>query len=110
MEVRGKTVSGSDLQDAIMELAHVLGWRVAHFRPARTQGGWRTPVAGDGKGFPDLVLVRERVVYAEIKREREALRPEQELWRDWLAAAGQEYYVWRPQDWFGGRIERVLGR
>lgn len=54
-------------QIEIIELARILGWRVAHFRPAQTRHGWRTPVAADGKGFPDLVLVRERVIYAELK-------------------------------------------
>lgn len=82
-------------------LARVLGWRVAHFRPAQTKRGWRTAVAGDGAGFPDLVLVhraKERVIFAELKSQRGKLAPEQVEWREALLAAGVEYYCWRPAD------------
>ena len=61
-----KGMSESALQDNVIELAHVLNYVVAHFRPARTAHGWVTPVSADGKGFPDLVLVgRGRVVFVE---------------------------------------------
>lgn len=39
-------------QAQVIELAHILGWTVAHFRPALTKHGWRTPVQADGAGFP----------------------------------------------------------
>lgn len=39
-------------QAQVIELARILGWRVAHFRPALTKHGWRTPVQADGAGFP----------------------------------------------------------
>ena len=53
----------------------MLGGRVAHFRPPRTVHGWRTAVAADGAGFPDLVMVRgSRLLAAELKSERESLR------------------------------------
>lgn len=43
----------------VLDLAKLKGWRTAHFRTAQNgRGQYRTPVAGDGKGFPDLVLVR----------------------------------------------------
>jgi hypothetical protein len=52
--VIGKRVlSEAAFTDAVIELARLGGWRVAHFRPARTASGWRTPVQGDGAGFPD---------------------------------------------------------
>jgi VRR-NUC domain len=99
----------ADLQDAVIDTARLLGWRVAHFRPARTEKGWRTPVAADGKGFPDLVMVRrERLIFAELKAAGEKLRAEQV---DWLAAlehADCELYVWRPIDWTSGEIEGLL--
>ena len=47
-------MSERELQDAVIQLARLLGWRVAHFRPAMTTRGWRTPVSADGAGFPDL--------------------------------------------------------
>jgi hypothetical protein len=91
-------VTESEWQSQIIEIAHLLSWRVAHFRPARTNKGWRTAVSADGKGWPDLVLVRDRVVFAEAKVEKGRLDVEQEGWRDALLEAGAEWYVWRPQD------------
>lgn len=98
----------SDFQRAVIELAQLLGWRVAHFRPARTEQGWRTAVAADGAGFPDLVLVRFTVVYAELKAEKGRVSEAQAAWHDALRAAGQECHVWRPSDW-DAIVER-LGR
>jgi hypothetical protein len=93
-------VSEADLQRAIVDLARLRGWTVAHFRRARLDNGRTiTPVAADGAGFPDLVLVRDRVVFAELKSERGRLAPAQIMWRDRLLAAGAEWHVWRPADW-----------
>jgi VRR-NUC domain-containing protein len=101
-------MSEAELQDAVIDLAHLLGWQVAHFRPARTDRGWRTPVAADGAGFPDCVLVRDRVVYAELKSSKGALSVAQRRWLDSLDRAGAEVYIWRPADWTSGAIEQVL--
>lgn len=102
-------MSEAELQAATIELAHLLRWRVAHFRPARTaHGGWRTAVAGDGAGFCDLVLVRDWVIFVELKSAKGHLTPEQVSWRDVLVAAGCEWHLWRPADWTSGEIERVL--
>lgn len=98
----------TELLDATLELAALFGWRSAHFRPARTAHGWRTPVAGDGKGWPDLILIRERILVAELKSARGALSAEQRRWLDDLARAGVEAHVWRPADWTSGTIEAVL--
>lgn len=86
-------------QSDVIALARMLKWRVAHFRPALTKHGWRTPVAADGKGFPDLMLTRERVVYAELKSPTGRVAPEQAEWIAALRAARQEVYLWRPADW-----------
>ena len=83
---------------AILEAAHVTGWRVAHFRPALTRHGWRTAVQGDGAGFPDLVMVHARarlVWWVELKSRRGRLEPAQEAWRDDLEAAGERWLVVR---------------
>jgi hypothetical protein len=61
------TMAEAELLDNVIELAHLFGWRVAHFRPAMTKHGWRTPVSADGKGFVDLVLVRDRTIFVELK-------------------------------------------
>lgn len=87
-----------DWQRDVIRLAQTLGWRVAHFRAVKTPTGWRTPVQADGAGFPDLCLVRDRVVFAELKNERGKVRPEQAEWLAALEASGVEAYVWRPDD------------
>ena len=102
-------LTGAELQAAIVDAARYLGWRVAHFRPALTQHGWRTAVAADGKGYPDLTLVRERVVFAEVKGTGDRLRAYQRAWLEALDAAGAEAYVWTPEDWTSGDVDAVLG-
>lgn len=96
----------AEFQKAVIEYAQMRGWRVAHFRPARTEKGWRTAVTGDGVGFPDLVLVRRRVIFAELKSDTGCVSVAQADWINALHDAGQEAYVWRPKDW--DQIERTL--
>lgn len=77
------------------------GWRSAHFRPAQNaRGDWRTPVAGDGKGFPDVLCIRgDRVVIAELKGVGKYPEPAQRAWLDAWRGTSAEVYVWRPTDW-----------
>lgn len=90
-------------QKIVIDAAHLYGWKVAHFRPARTAKGWRTPVAADGQGFPDLVLVKSfRLIFAELKTDTGRLSPHQRDWIDKLPGA----VVWRPRDW--DEIKRTL--
>jgi VRR-NUC domain len=91
----------ASFQSVVVEVARVAGWRVAHFRAAKTSKGWRTPVTADGAGWPDLVLVRPpRLIFAEIKSETGELRPRQTEWLDVLRLLpAAETYLWRPSDW-----------
>jgi hypothetical protein len=82
----------------VIELARLFRWRVAHFRPAQTRHGWRTPVQADGKGFPDLVLVRDRVIFAELKSDSGRVNDDQAAWLGDLMLAGAETHTWRPRD------------
>lgn len=92
-------VTERDWQRQVTDAADLYGWSWAHFRPARTDRGWRTPVSGPlGAGFPDLVLVRERVIYVELKAEGARLSPAQREIHDRLRDAGAELHVWRPSD------------
>lgn len=95
--VLAQTMTEDDLKAQVLDLAAAHGWRVAHFRPARTQQGWRTPVEADGRGWPDLVLVRERVIFVELKAERGSLSADQRAWLEALTEAGAEVYVWKPR-------------
>lgn len=107
------TLSGKQLQDAIVDEARTLGYRVAHFTPAQVRPGvFVTKYAYDGKGFPDLVLVsgrRRRVLFLEIKGRGDRIRDEaQQVWLDELAAAGAEVYLVKPKDLRDGTVTRIL--
>jgi hypothetical protein len=102
-------ITEGEFQEAVIALAKLQGWLVAHFRPARTERGWRTAMTGD-KGFPDLVLAKQgRVVFAELKARGKNLSKEQ---AQWIAALGDnekaEVFVWRPEDM--EQIRLVLSR
>jgi hypothetical protein len=109
IETSGRpSMTEADLLRGVLDMAGVLGWRSAHFRPGRTAHGWRTAVSGDGKGFPDLFLVRgRRLVAAELKAKAGRLTPDQALWLELLAAAGVEAGIWTPAD-YPDRIAEVL--
>lgn len=76
-------------QTRVVELARMMGWAHYHTHDSRRSI----------KGFPDLVLVRDRVVYAELKAQKGRLSPEQKDWVQKLSGAGAEVYIWRPSDW-----------
>ena len=94
------TMTESDLLAGVLDLCRTLGWRTLHVRPARTAHGWRTPIQGDGAGWPDLFAVRrECIVAAELKVGRGKLSDDQDRWLDDLAAAGVDVHVWRETDY-----------
>lgn len=102
-------MSEDELLRNVLELCSYLGITTAHFRPARTEHGWRTAVQGDGKGFPDLVLVGgRRLAFRELKSARGQLDADQRRWRDYLLDAGQDWALWRPAEWSSGAIPAEL--
>jgi hypothetical protein len=91
-------VTEADLQANVVALAGHRGWLSFHVFDSRRSAA----------GFPDLVLVRgDRLLFAELKRERGYPTPDQ---RRWLAALGEVRTVaaqlWRPSDW--PEIEEAL--
>lgn len=91
----GAYVTESQFAETVIQLAHYRGWRVVHFRPARTEKGWRTAMVGD-RGFPDLVLARRGVVlHVELKRQDGRMGLGQP---EWATAIGDSYRLWRPSD------------
>lgn len=88
----------SEAQSTIVELAGWRRWRVYHTRDSRGSQG----------GYPDLTLVRDRVIFVELKRVGEKPRRDQVEWLDELAQAGAETYLWTLDDLT--EIERVLER
>lgn len=96
-------------QSEIMYLARLTGWLVWHFNDSRRQvAAGRFVGDKDAAGFPDLVLARERVVFIEVKTLKGKLSDKQRRCIQALEDAGQEVYVFRPDDW--DTIKRVLAR
>lgn len=103
-------MSEDQLLDHVLETAKTFKLRTAHFRPAQVRSGkWVTPVQGDGKGWPDVVVVGPGgSLFRELKAEGKYPTPEQKVWLAWLTAAGEDAGVWKPRDWHSGRIQDEL--
>ena len=107
------TMSEKELEDAVLEMAHALGYLCFHALPARSKDGqrWRTHQRGD-VGFPDLVMVHERTgatIIAELKAEKGKVTAAQGQWLEALGR-GPGAFLWRPSDWLDGTIGEVLAR
>ncbi len=92
-------MKGKDLQKGIIDLAHTYHWHVVHNPAVETKQGWRTALAADSKGFPDLLLFRDRVVAIEVKGDGDRMSSEQHDWKDRMINANVEHYVIKPADW-----------
>jgi hypothetical protein len=92
-------VTEKDWQTTVKDLVKRLGWR----RPYHTFDSRRSE-----PGFPDLVLVRDRVVFLELKRETGKLSAAQTDWLTMLIRARAEVYIARPSDFQA--LAQVLGR
>lgn len=82
-------------QRQVEDLAAMLGWYTWHVNlPQRSKAG-----------FPDILCLRERVVWIELKVYRKGGRgkvmPEQAAFHDMLRAAGQEVHIFwdDTEDW-----------
>jgi len=97
--------SETEFEEQIVAVARSLGWSVIGVRRnvavQRADGSvfHCTPWLYDGEGCPDLVLVRDRIVFMELKSESGRMRPKQEAWFHRLKNAGAEVYIMRPSDW-----------
>lgn len=78
----------SQFQAKVIGIAKQLGWQYYHTHDSR----------GSEKGFPDLVLIRDRVIFAELKTKTGRLTEQQIKWGQALFIADAEYYLWRPDD------------
>lgn len=70
-------------------LATTLGWNLV-YHTLRSKGS--------RAGFPDRILVRERLIAVELKTDKGKPTPDQIEWLNGLANAGVETYLWRPSD------------
>lgn len=99
-----------ELTRNLVGLVKTLGLRMAHFRPAKTERGWRTPVQGNGgAGFPDAVIWGPGgLLFRELKQEGKYPTADQRQRADELRGAGADVGVWKPKDWLSGRIHEEL--
>ncbi|MDP9143850.1 MAG: hypothetical protein M3N43_03995 [Actinomycetota bacterium] len=90
----------AQFQRQITEYAELCGWEWMHPRAGRTVDSWRTPMSGTmAKGWPDLVLIRDRrLIFMEVKRAGAMATADQLRVLDVLAGAAETYTV-RPKDW-----------
>lgn len=89
-------VTEKEWQSRVTDFASLRGWRWWHAYDARRSN----------PGFPDLVLVRDRVIFAELKTQRGRIGTAQASWLLGLRAAGATAVVWRPSDW--PEVQEVL--
>lgn len=81
-------MSEKQWQAQVIDAARLLGWHAYHTHDSRrSEPGW-----------PDLALVRDRLVMAELKTDTGRVSAAQQRWLDMLEAAGVEVHVWRPRD------------
>ena len=83
-------------QAEIIKMAQSLGWTAYHTYNS----------LNSEPGFPDLVLVRDRVIFREVKTAKGTVSPPQHRWIKMLRDAGEDAGIWRPRDW--DRIETEL--
>lgn len=83
-------ITEAAFQDLVVQLARWCGWHVYHTYDSRRSDA----------GYPDLTLVRNRVLlFRELKARRGRMTEEQQEWGQLLLYAGQSWAVWRPEDW-----------
>jgi hypothetical protein len=99
-----QSMTEKDFQQWVVDLATVLGFHCYHTYDSRRSA----------PGFPDLVLTKNgRLIFAELKREKGKVTPEQTQWLNALGVVCEqnetvEKYLWRPSD--APQIEEVLQR
>lgn len=91
-------LSEAEFQAQVIAIAEGWGWLVIHINDSRKQ---------KAVGWPDLVLIRERVLYRELKRVGRRPTLVQQATLDALKGAGQDVGVWTPADW--PDIHQALG-
>ncbi len=76
-------------QALVVDLAERFRWVAWHDNDSRRNDA----------GLPDLLLIRERVIWRELKTQKGRLSAEQAAWGELLLRCGQDWAIWRPSDW-----------
>lgn len=89
--------SEAQFQSVVIGLAKAFGWMVYHTKDSRRSEA----------GFPDLMMIRhDRVIAAELKRQKGSLTVAQARWLAAMEQTGIEVHTWRPAD--KQRIAEIL--
>lgn len=88
----------ADLQEAVRVACKGLG--LYHFHVLNSKGC--------EPGWPDSVIVGNRILYRELKTQFGKLTSEQTALGYKLRAAGANWKIWRPADLLDGTIAREL--
>lgn len=80
-------ITERELTGQLLELTRLTGFKRYHT--------WRSKHSA--AGYPDETLVRERLIFLELKTEKGKLTDDQRDWLRALIAAGVEVYVLRPR-------------
>jgi len=95
-------IKEKELLRYVEELATVYGWDLYHQVDTGACLHCHRPSFSKriGPGFPDLVLAhpKGRLIFAELKSQRGAIREAQAHWLEILDQQGREVYLWRPSD------------
>lgn len=100
-DMLAKAMTEKELQQNVIALARMLGWKTYHTFDSR-----RSDV-----GFPDIVAIHPEhhwTFVAELKREGKLPTEDQHRWISYFHGAGIRVFVWHPIDWLDGTIERIL--
>lgn len=91
-----RQISERDWQTHVLKIADLKGWKYYHPPDNRPVNGRIQKVVS---GYPDLCLIKgSRMIFAELKREKGIVSPEQQEWIAAIKGCGIEVYVWRPSD------------
>ena len=92
-------MSEAELEEQVRDACKKLGVIRIHIYHAR----------GTTPGVPDDILIGPHgVLWRELKTMTGKVSPAQHAMGEALLAAGQDFAIWRPEDWFSGQVAREL--
>jgi hypothetical protein len=92
-------MSEAELEEQIRDACTKLGVLRFHVRISK----------GTTAGLPDDILIGPRgILWRECKNQTYDPTPAQVKTGQALTAIGQDFAIWRPEDWFSGRVAREL--
>jgi hypothetical protein len=92
----GLIITEKEFMQLVIDHAEANHWLVYHTYDSRRSE----------PGFPDLLLLRRRLIAVELKSEKGETTQLQDEWLAAFRACGILAYLWRPSDWL--TIQRIL--